>query len=579
MIKQLLFTSLLLAPCAQSMAQSIKKADNVTMYSISENGKYACSANEGVVVLWNTEKDNNTTTFDDQYYYCDGVSNDGMMAGSVGPTGYEQPIIFTTGKTIYLPMPEDREWAYGSARGISSDGKFVCGLLSDASVDIMDNTTAIIPVVWEIDGDNITCTILPYAEKDFTGRCPQGYHPLLVSESKNRILGRQIDYSGLGGAIIVWDRTAPGEPWTYTILGEDLQYKDGPDFPEYPDEPKIIDYSDYMTEEEIAAYETAYNNWCNNGYVGNAPKREEYITDETRKAQYLEAVEEYNKAAEEYNNKVNEFYNIYYERKSDYSLDLYSFSGSFNGRYVGCPVTKMEFDDYGWPTDVPYPCYYDIDDNCKLTILDDEKYANFGLSGRISDNGDLAVSKPARATMFDARNSYVITAGDNKIVNVYEYLGKTNEGKVNRQTFADGGLEFSWTGYDMETYEQVEVKDSILVGTLLLSADGKNAAGFTTDPSTFTITSWALNSFTTTGINTAKVSKAEAVLRSNIIEDGVIEFVADVENAALFDLSGVALYSGKPQGSSMAAPAQEGIYILKAKLKNGAVRTDKIVVR
>lgn len=549
------------------------------MYSISENGKYACSANEGVVVLWNTEKDNNTTTFDDQYYYCDGVSNDGMMAGSVGPTGYDQPIIFTTGKTIYLPMPEDWEWAYGSARGISSDGKFVCGHLSDASVDIMDNTTAIIPVVWEIDGDNITCTILPYAEKDFTGRCPQGYHPLLVSESKNRILGRQIDYSGFGGAIIVWDRTAPGEPWTYTILGEDLQYKDGPDFPEYPDEPKIIDYSDYMTEEEIAAYETAYNNWCNNGYVGNAPKREEYITDETRKAQYLEAVEEYNKAAEEYNNKVNEFDNIYYERKSDYSLELYSFSGSFNGRYVGCPVTKMEFDDYGWPTDVPYPCYYDIDDNCKLTILDDEKYANFGLSGRISDNGDLAVSKPARATMFDARNSYVITAGDNKIVNVYEYLGKTNEGKVNRQTFADGGLEFSWTGYDMETYEQVEVKDSILVGTLLLSADGKNAAGFTTDPNTFTITSWALNSFTTTGINTAKVSKAEAVLRSNIIEDGVIEFVADVENAALFDLSGAALYSGKPQGSSIAAPAQEGIYILKAKLKNGAVRTDKIVVR
>lgn len=502
-----------------------------------------------------------------------------MMAGSVGPTGYEQPIIFTTGKTINLPMPEDREWAYGSARGISSDGKFVCGHLSDASVNIMDNTTAIIPVVWEIDGDNITCTILPYAEKDFTGRCPQGYHPLLVSESKNRILGRQIDYSGFGGAIIVWDRTAPGEPWTYTILGEDLQYKDGPDFPEYPDEPKNIEYSDYMTEEEIAAYETAYNNWCNNGYVGNAPKREEYITDETRKAQYLEAVEEYNKAAEEYNNKVNEFYNIYYERKSDYSLDLYSFSGSFNGRYVGCLVTKMEFDDYGWPTDVPYPCYYDIDDNCKLTILDDEKYANFGLSGRISDNGDLAVSKPARATMFDARNSYVITAGDNKIVNVYEYLGKTNEGKVNRQTFADGGLEFSWTGYDMETYEQVEVKDSILVGTLLLSADGKNAAGFTTDPNTFTITSWALNSFTTTGINTAKVSKAEAVLRSNIIEDGMIEFVADVENAALFDLSGAALYSGKPQGSSIAAPAQEGIYILKAKLKNGAVRTDKIVVR
>ena len=59
----------------------------------------------------------------------------------------------------------------------------------------------------------------------------------------------------------------------------------------------------------------------------------------------------------------------------------------------------------------------------------------------------------------------------------------------------------------------------------------------------------------------------------------MIEFVADVENAALFDLSGASLYNGKPQGSSMAAPAQEGIYILKTKLKNGAVRTDKVVVR
>ena len=442
----------------------------------------------------------------------------------------------------------------------------------------MDNATPIKPFVWEVDGDNITCTALPYPEKDFTGRCPQGYHALMVSESKNRILGRQIDYSGFGGAIVVWDRTAPGEPWTYTVLGEDILYNDGPDFPEYPESPQSVDYKEYMTEDEIAAYDQAYQDWMYGGYVGDAPKREDFINDETRKSQYIEALEEYNKAMEEYNAKYEAFNEVYNQRRSEYSLDLYSFSGSFNGRYVGCTLQTMDFSDW-FPTTISYPCYYDLDDNCKFVSLTDEKYKNTGLGGRITDNGDLVVSIPASASMYDPRTSYVIPAGEEQMIPIYEFLGKTNDGKVNRQTFVDGGLQFSWQGYDPTTYEPVEITDSILVGATVLSADGKNAIGFTVDPSTFTISSWALNSFTTTGINTVKTGKAEAVLRSSVIENGLIEFVADVENAALFDLSGAALYNGKPQGSSMAAPAQEGIYILKTKLKNGAVRTDKIVVR
>lgn len=139
------------------------------MYSISQDGRYACSANEGMVVLWNTEKDNELTILDNEFYYCDGVSNDGVMAGAVGPTGSELPALISAEGVTYLPMPEDTEWSYGSARGISSDGKFICGLLSDASISVMDNATPIKPFVWEVDGDNITCTALPYPEKDFTG--------------------------------------------------------------------------------------------------------------------------------------------------------------------------------------------------------------------------------------------------------------------------------------------------------------------------------------------------------------------------------------------------------------------------
>lgn len=578
MIKQLLFSSLLLIPCAQSMAQSIKKADGVTMYSISENGKYACASNMGVAVLWDTEKDNNITTFDDQYYYCDCVSNDGVMAGSAGETGTEQPILLSADKIVYLPTPTDRTWSYGSARGISSDGKMVCGLLSDASINIMDNATPILPFVWEIDGDNITCTELPFPEKDFTGRCPQGYHPLMVAESKNRILGRQIDFSGMAGAFIVWERTAPGEPWTYRVLGEDVVYKDGPDFPEYPEEPENVDYTEYMTEDEIAAYDEAYDQWWANGLMGDQPDRKDFITDPERKEAYIEAMNEYNEAYDIYLAGLDAFNEVYSQRITDYSLDLYSFSGSFSGRYVGCTLSKLDFST-GFPMSATYPCYYDLDDNDKFVSLEEDQYKGYGMSGRITDNGDIVVSNPASASMYDARNSYVIPAGQDKAVTIYEFLGGKYDGKVNRQTFVDAGMEYSWQGYDMTTYQPVEITDSVLVGTTFLSADGKNAVGFTTDPNTFAYSSWALNDFNTTGISTAKVHNTEAVLRSNVIENGMIEFVADVERATLYDLSGATLYSGRPVGNSISVPAKEGVYVLQSKLKNGAVRTDRIVVK
>lgn len=578
MIKQLLFSSLLLLPCAQSMAQEFKLAHDVTMYNSSENGKYACASKEGIIYLWNTEKDDDVVTLQDQYYYCDCVSNDGVMAGSVGPMGAEKPALISANNITYLPMPEDKEWTYGSARGITSDGKMVCGLLSDASVNIMDNATPILPFVWEIDGDKITCTELPFPEKDYTGRCPQGFHPLMVAESKNRILGREIDFSGMGGVFIVWERTAPGEPWTYKVLGEDIIYKDGPDFPEYPDEPTRVNYEDYMTADELEAYNKAYDKWWNGEILGDAPDPADYITDPDKREAYIEDYNKYLEEQTDYMNKIYAFLDVYYQRRSEYTFGVYSFAGSFNGRYLGCRLQKDDTST-GFPTSEYYPCYYDLDDNYKYISLEEDRFKDHTIGTRITDNGDILVVNPASPGQYTPRNSRVIPAGQSDPVTLYDFLGSKNDGKVNRQSFVEAGLELSWESIDPDTYETIEIQDSLVVGSVFLSADGKNAVGATTDPNLFTYTSWALNSFNTTGISTAKVHSTEAVLRSNVIENGMIEFVADVKKATLYDLSGATLYSGTPAGSSIAAPAKEGIYVLQSKLRNGAVRTDKIVVR
>lgn len=576
MVKHLLLFSLLAIPFVTSTGQTIKKADNVAMYNISSNGKYACSSNEGTVVIWNTEEDNALTTFNDNYYYCDAISDDGTVTGSIGATGQEQPALFSADKITYLPMPTDHEWQYGSGRGISPDGTMICGLLTLNNVNVMDNVTFTLPYVWEINGDQITCTALPYPEKDFTGRYPQGYHPLYVSTDKNRILGRQIDYSGMAGAIVVWQRTAPGEPWTYTLLGEDVIYKDGPDFPEYPEEPQAIDYTQYMTEEEIAAYNEAFQEWASNGYTGESPKREDFITDDTRKSQYLDALTAYNAAADEYSKEIDAFNNVFYERMTGYSLDLYSMSSSFNGRYVGCTLQATDMSDY-FPTTITYPLYYDLDDNNKCYKLEEEQYKNTGMAGRITDAGDVVISCPASASIYDPRNSFVIPAGKNQPELFYTYLSDKTGGKVNRQTFVDAGMAYSWTDYS--TGEPTEVTDSVLVGSAQLSADGMNAMGFSTDPSTFIFSSWAINGGSTTGIHSATVKGTEQVLRTNVIENGTIEYIADAVSAMIYDMSGAVVFCGKLQGNSIPAPAKSGLYLLRTKLSDGSLTTDKIIVK
>lgn len=560
MIKHLLLASLLLIPSLGSEAQTIKKVTNLTVYNLSQNGRYACAANQGLVTFWDTENENAVTTFTDDEYYCQGVSNDGLMAGSKGTVGAERPVLFSTDKVISLPMPGDRNWNYGGAFGITSDGKMACGILSDGSLDVMDNVTTILPFVWDIDGDNITCTALPYPEKDATGRAPQGIHPIFIAENKNRIIGREIDYSGMSGAIVVWNRTAPGEPWEYTVLGEDLLYKDGPAFPEYPNDPQPVDYHDYMTDEELAAYEQAYNDWALNGWIGDAPLIEDYILDESMRNKYLQDLDQYNKDLADFNEKLEEFNNVYSERKTEYDLDLYSLVASFNGRYVGCTLKKMEF----YPDQDSYPCYYDLDDGNKFVSLEDDQFYDCGTAGYITDKGDLVITKPAVAGIYDARNSFVVPAGENKKINVYDYLSSTNNGKVNRNTFVDAGLTMN---------------DSVFVGTAYLSADGVNAAGWYVNPDNFTSTAWALNSYSATGIAPTLVNKTGAVLRSNVVENGRIEFLADVEKVTLFDLNGTTVFRGEPENNGVIVPVKKGMYVLKSELKDGSVRTDKILIK
>ena len=103
--------------------------------------------------------------------------------------------------------------------------------------------------------------------------------------------------------------------------------------------------------------------------------------------------------------------------------------------------------------------------------------------------------------------------------------------------------------------------------------------GFSTNPSTFTFSSWAINGGSTTGIHSAAVKGTEKVLRTNVIEDGTIEYVADAASAMIYDMSGAVVFSGRVQNGSIAAPTKSGMYLLRTKLNDGSLTTDKIIVK
>ena len=571
MKKTLLLSALSLACLSQvdAIAQKINVVDGVTIWTNSPNGRWACSSTEGTAYFWDTQ----TTVpmmYNDQPYAVDGINNDGWAAGSIGEPGAEKPILLSPDCEVkMLPIPEGSEMVYGSARNLTEDGQMVCGFLQP-NVNAFDNVISAYPYIWEISGDNITATPLPYPEKDFTGRAPQGNYPLFISADKNRIIGRQIDFSGSAGVPIIWDKDSEGN-WTYRTFGEDIVFKDGEEFPEWPDvEPKEPEAGNYMTEEELNAYQADYDEWVASGYVGEMPAYENYINDAEKKAQYLADKAAYEEAKYEYDVKVTVFLDIFFSRLSGTVFDLYSLSASDNGRYMGFTVKTSNEETM---ERFYNPAILDLNTN-EYKVLDGGGNACIG--NRITDNGDVVYRIPYSGTQYDPVDARIIMNGSSTSMTIPEYLSLRTNGKVNDQTFIDAGLSYTYTDYT--TGEPVEVTDKILTGTANVSANGLAFIGFGSDPNTFALKSWAIDATEFASVNSVKTDN-ERIIRTNLISDGKVEFLSEVESATLYGLDGSMRMSVNNPGSEMSMPNEKGVYILRSVTTDGTQHVDKIVLQ
>lgn len=329
---------------------------------ISANGRYAVSEVYGIVTIYDLV-DGSVTSYDPgddwSLSYSIGLGNCITADGSIllGSTHEEDAAYLINGEWVQLNVPN--ETMTNLCNGISADGSRICGSVGLNNMT-MDDVIMQVPVYWDrkANGDGYgECQLLPYPTKDFFGGTPQYVTSVSISNDGKTIVGQVQFSSGFMTVPIVYTEDKDGK-WSYSLPTKDLfnpnkipAVEDPGEAPEYPD-PKP-----YMTEENRAAYQEAYDN-------NEWPVPDDYLTEEG-KAEYAAALEKYYSEYEAWQVKFDDF--------MDYQLSVIEDSPNFvfnnvllstDGKYIVSSLLKEvpNDDPMSWfPTKTIYtPCSVNI---------------------------------------------------------------------------------------------------------------------------------------------------------------------------------------------------------------------------
>lgn len=281
--------------------------------NLSPDGKWAVGADEmGTMVIFNLT-DGSAVLFqaDEEAGYEFSLGNgnafasDGTIVGSTTLNG--TAAYCKDGVWHLLPVPDAEK--VNLANGISADGSVIVGSIGNADISLTEDNIMSVPAVWtrKADGTYGDPEILPYPTEDFTGRKPQYILALCVNPEGNRIISLMHDWTGFVVEPVIFDKGADGK-WTCNNMANELINPNNLPVPVDPGEsPVAPNVEDYMSEDQLAAYNAAMEEWRNNGYNPDLyPNAADYMTAE-QTAAYNAAVEAYNAAAAEYNQKLEEY--------------------------------------------------------------------------------------------------------------------------------------------------------------------------------------------------------------------------------------------------------------------------------
>lgn len=496
------------------------------------------------------------------------INNAGTLVGSMNDCG---ALIFKG--EIKIPTEFTAVYPYSSLHGISADGSRACGLVSN-----IDNTQGYegcmyIPVYVEIDADGNILKIneLPTPEKDLFGMTPQYHSAVWISDDGKRILGQQIDNSGMFISPIVYTEDADGK-WSYSLPTEPMFNPDHIEIPEYPGDFTLPypEAQDYMSVEEKEAYDVAYEDWIASQYQDPYPEPIDFMSEENA-ARYQKDLDDYNTAANEYNMKFNDYTNaINAIAESSLPGTQNSLTLSADGKKCVIPCYKLVDKGGFFPEEVYLNYVFNLENGGYEVIpntINDQI-----LAGQILENGAIIGSTPASLFGGLPPRTYIYLPGADDFVSLEDFLQKENP--EYSSWMVENLSKDIEVDFDPETYDPIYEK-IILSGHAVASNDMKTISGgimayyFETGP--FSDDTYASYIFTDVNVSSLKSVENNA-LNIKALKGGVIIIDGEQVDLKVFDIAGRKVFSADKVNGSISTGLNNGIYIVKAGEKSLKVR-------
>lgn len=522
---------------------------------ISPNGLWGVSYYYGVCDIINLSTGQMTNLSDGEISVTSGsgkkITDDGIFVGSLS----EVAAWFVNGEFQFL---NDNLVNYGASNAncITPDAKRIAGYCTNPDMDPNDfDSTMSIPVYWDVNADGTVSDpiFLPYPKLDIFGTVPQYVLPNDISDDGRIIAGHIVDCSGNFIYPILYTQ-ADDNTWSYSFPFEKYINPNHLVLPEQLPAPEWVNVYDYMTPEEIAAYEAQEQIFWSTWDEADEPKFEDYMTPEAWAA-YSAAYAAYEEANAAYIESLIAYQDVYFQIVEE-SVNILRNSVvlSADGKTLVCGC------------ELPGGTFYNPAGNfiavCDLATLEltqsPEEYSI--LPTCLAADGTIVANSPAKL-MGSPTRSYILNADASTCVPVEDYMATTNPDIAEWIT---ENLVREFIELDPETWEE-KASDYPYTGIYYFSSDMKSfIAGVQATWEGFEAEHSEYFSYTSSGLTTAL--KGATIAKDNVTITGqlggTILIAGNASTVEVYDLAGRKVFAAD------AAPAlttglPSGLYIVK----------------
>lgn len=428
-MKSTAFIALALLAATGVQAQTAKMYEGVAFDKNSPNGKWLAENNQGSLSILNAATDDTYSLYDEQglEMYSPGLGNSLSNTGKVCGFTMKHAFLWADDELSYtaLAEPSGVGTSFNGAQGFTPDESRIVGALGSKGASLTTDGMMCYPVYWEKNAaGTYDIHTLPYLAKDFAGGTPQSVIAVCVSDDGHTVVGTLVSWSGRYKFPIVFKEDSEGN-WTYTLLGKDNIYDESrlSELPELPAEPVEPAYKDYMSEDDLVDYEAALEDYqtalsnYNNGITSVEPTYpvvSDYISDATKKEEYIAAATQYVSDHKAWENKWKQYANALDGITTGASFKQNNLWLSPNGQYL---ATSLDRDG------VTYPGYFDLTEESPVFHECASGEEGMLATGVLNDGTVFAASPVVEKTRF----TFVFTPEATAPVSFHDYLATRSE--------------------------------------------------------------------------------------------------------------------------------------------------------